>query len=211
MITVTRLLCNKIIRLLCCVVVILLYHNTAQAVGIKEQSIVCAEKYLNVREYTNNNDHPEIDKMLAYLGLPKRLSWCAAFVLTSYKDAAEILKVKQPLPKYGRVASLWEYCKKNPIRYKTFTAEQVRLGLVKLQAGDVIIWKHGDVKNGDFNGHTGLNISQINLTHIWTIEGNTLPNTSGNSGNQREGGGVYKRDRYIKSGNFSIIGFVRVN
>lgn len=172
-----------------------------------EEAVVQARKYSYVREITNHNDAPEIDQFLAYIGLPKQLSWCAAYVIFSYKNASEILHVKQPLPKYGRVAMLWETCKRNPLKYRTFTADDVRFGSVQLQAGDIPIFAHGTIRNGDFNGHTGLVQSQLSNVKMQTIEGNT---SSGNGGSQREGNGVFERTRTISPGTFRIIGFCRV-
>lgn len=165
-----------------------------------------AHKYLHVREKTNHNDSPEIDRMLAYLGLPKGLSWCAAFSLWNYHEAADELRVKQPFPKYGRVAMLWSTCQRNPLRYRAITPDEVRLGSVRLQPGDLPIWAHGTIKTGDFNGHTGLVEQQLSPRSFRSIEGNTQP---GPGGNQREGGGVYERTRAIEAGSFRIIGFCR--
>lgn len=181
--------------------------SKARGETIGEAAMQNAHRYLYLREKTNRNDAPEIDQFLKYLGLPSRLSWCAAFVIWNHKEAAEATGQKQPLPKHGRVAKLWEIAKNNPVRYTTFTTEQVRLGLIKLQPGDLPIWKSSPVTNGDFNGHIGHTIKQITNKHIRTIEGNTLP--EGQAGNQREGGGVYVRNRYLAPGNFTIIGFIR--
>lgn len=165
-----------------------------------------AHKYLWVKEKTNKNDHLEIDKMLGYLGLPKGLSWCAAFSLYNYKEAADELRVKQPFPRYGRVAMLWEKCKANPLRYKTITADDVRFRGVHLLPGDLPVWANGSIRDGDFNGHTGLVISQSSPMKFLSIEGNTMPS---NKGNQRDGGGVYVRERVIAPGSFRILGFCR--
>jgi hypothetical protein len=173
------------------------------------EAVHSAETYTYLRERTNKNDAPEIDMFLKYLGLPPRLSWCAGFVIYNYHLAADKLKVKQPVPRIGRCATLWSTCKSNPIRYKTFTVDQVRLGFIKLQTGDMAIWRHGVGTSTDFDGHIGLITGQVNNSHVTTIEGNTMPEASGNTGNQREGGGVYKRNRYLKPSSFAIIGFIR--
>ena len=165
-----------------------------------------SHRYLHVRERTNHNDAPEIDRMLAYLGLPKGLSWCAAFSLYNYHEAADELKVKQPFPRYGRVAMLWSACQRNPLRYRAITSYEVRLGSVRLQPGDLPIWANGTIKAGDFNGHTGLVEQQLSPRSFRSIEGNTQP---GPGGNQREGGGVYERTRSIDAGSFRILGFCR--
>lgn len=197
-------------KLLLVIVISLGLEAVVNATSLSSQALQESYKYQNLRERTNKNDHPQIDLFLKYLGLPPRLPWCAAFTLYCYKDAAETLNVKQPLPKYGRVATLWSYCKRTPSKCTTFTTEQVRLGLVKLQPGDLPIWKHGVSSEENFNGHIGLTVEQLSNTKLRTIEGNTLPETTGNAGNQRDGGGVYVRARYLAPGNFRIIGFIRV-
>jgi hypothetical protein len=171
-----------------------------------------SKKYLKLREKTNHNDAPEIDTMLKYVGLDNKAeyrskgqgySWCAAFVLYNYYEASNTLGLIQPLPKTAGVANLWNKTKANPIRYRTIPASQVRLGLVKLQPGDVIIWKHGSAA---FTlGHTGVNEQQLTMSTIFSIEGNT----SG-KGLSREGGGVFENERTISAtGSMQIVGFIR--
>lgn len=183
-----------------------LLASTAYADELPRAAVDNAHKYLHVRERSNRNDAPEIDRFLSYLGLPKGLAWCAAFSLYNYKEAADVLQVRQPFPRYGRVAMLWETCKRHPLKYRTITADQVRLGSVQLQAGDLPIWASGRIKGGDFNGHTGLVLAQISPIRFYSIEGNTTP---GPTGNQRDGGGVYERVRSISPGSFRILGFCR--
>lgn len=179
----------------------------ADAADLPAAATKNAHKYLDVRERTGNNDHPDIDRWLAYLGLPKYLSYCAAFSIYQYKEAADELRVKQPWPRYGRVARLWESCKANPLKYRAITADQVRLGSASLQPGDLPVWAHGTIRAGDFNGHTGLVIKQLSPRSFVSIEGNT---SSGNKGSQREGNGVFIRNRDIAPGSFRILGFCRV-
>lgn len=165
------------------------------------------KKYLHIREKTGNNDHPDIDRFLAYLGLPKGLSWCAAYVLFNWKEVAEAKGVKQPIPRYGRVARLKAVCESNPLKYRWIPAEQVRMGSVRLQKGDMPMWASGTIRNGDFNGHIGMLLQQFTLRSFQDVEGNT---GSGDAGSQREGNGVYIRTRTIAGGNFRILGFCRV-
>lgn len=165
------------------------------------------KKFLHIREKTGHNDHPDIDKFLKYLGLPKGLSWCAAYVLFNWKEASDELNEKQPLPRYGRVAMLKSTCERNPLKYRWITADEVRLGSVRLQKGDLPMWASGTIRNGDFNGHIGMELQQFSPIAFQDIEGNT---GSGNTGSQREGNGVYIRTRTIAGGNFRILGFCRV-
>jgi hypothetical protein len=171
-----------------------------------------AKKYLKLRERTNHNDAPDIDKFMKYVGLnnPAQYkstgtgySWCAGFVLYNYFEACSKLKIDQTLPKTAGVANLWNKTRANPIRYRTIPASQVRLGLIKLQPGDIIIWKHG--YSAFTLGHTGMNEEQLTMTEIFSIEGNT----SG-SGLSREGGGVFENKRIISAtGSMQIVGFIR--
>lgn len=191
------------------------FVSVARASDLPELAVQKGKAYLHVREHTNRNDAPEIDRMLAYLGLPKGLSWCAAYSLYCYKGAADELRVKQPFPKYGRVAMLWSACQRNPLKFRVITSDEVRLGSVRLQPGDLPLWANGTINTSrdknlgrfqDFNGHTGLVVQQLSPRSFRSIEGNTQP---GPGGNQREGGGVYERIREINGGNFRILGFCR--
>jgi hypothetical protein len=181
-------------------------------VDLGPATVTNAKKYLKLRERTNNNDAPEIDKMVKYVGLNNvaqykttgtGYSWCAAFVLYNYYESCLLLDVDQPLPRTAGVANLWNKTRANPIRYRTIPASQVRLGLIKLEPGDVIIWKHGTAA---FTlGHTGLNEKQLTFTKIFSIEGNT----SG-KGLSREGGGVFENERVLSAtGSMQIVGFIR--
>ena len=189
------------------IALILVAASQSMAGNLPQDAADNAQKYLHVRERYNRNDSPDIDRFLGYLGLPTGLAWCAAFSIYNYKEAADGLQVKQPLPRYGRVSMLWDHCKRNPIKYRAITADEVRRGSVKLQPGDLPIWASGTIKGGDFNGHTGLVRAQLSPTRFESIEGNTTP---GPTGNQRDGGGVYERTRAINPGTFRILGFCRV-
>lgn len=156
--------------------------------------------YLQVRERTNHNDAPEIDRFLAYMGLPKRLSWCAAYVVYCYGQAAVERRLPNPLPKYGRVAMLWQYAQANELRYRTIDPEDVMAGSVRPQPGDVVIWLYGTGPNP--NGHTGLVRYPIARQTVATREGNTGPGR----GIVREGNGVYDRERNV----VTMAGLIRV-
>lgn len=197
--------------------VILLAQGKCHAADeLPELAVQKGKAYLHVREKTNHNDAPEIDRMLAYLGLPKGLSWCAAFPLTCYREAADELSTEQPFPRYGRVAMLKATCERNPLKYRWITADEVRFGSVQLHTGDLSMWASGTINTKkdktigtfqDFNGHTGMVEYQLSPRSFRSIEGNTQP---GPGGNQREGGGVYERTRAIEPGSFRILGFCRV-
>ena len=196
-------------------ILLLTVAATGHAKTLQDATVEQSAKYLAVREHTNSNDSPEIDAMLKYLGLPKGLSWCAAYVLTCYRDGAEAAGVKQPIPKIGRVSLLWQTCKARELTFKTFSAEDVSMGIQKLQPADVPCWRHGSTATQNFNGHTGIVLAQIDKKTFKAREGNTV---AGNAGGQREQakgdknqGGVFDRTRTLGIGSgFAVVGFIRV-
>lgn len=177
---------------------ILLLCPPALAAPVNEKAVAVASQYLGIEEKTGRNDGPEVERFLAAVGLGKGQPWCAAFVVYSYGAAAK--PAANPLPKIARVALLWQRAGDRPSRYRLIEKDDLLTGLVRPQPGDIAIWLYGSGPNP--NGHTGLLRSGNRLT-LQTIEGNTMPT---NSGNQREGGGVYARERRTSS----LVGLIRV-
>ncbi len=175
---------------------------SACAATLQEQVISNSAKYLHVRELHNDNRGPEIDTWLKFLGLPTGQPYCAEFYVYNYHEAGF------SLPRQGRCVTLWRVCKDNGLRYKTFTAEDVSMGIEKIMPADGIIWRHGNGPGQNWNGHAGIALAQTGRTTFRTREGNTQP---GNEGNQREGGGVFDRQRKLNIGSsFQVVGFIRV-
>jgi hypothetical protein len=166
-------------------------------------------KYLYVREGKRPNSGPEIDRWLAYLGLSPGNPYCAAYVIGCSYEASMNLGVEQPLPRIGRVSSLWKAARKNPYKYKTVESSRVKQGIEKLQPGDIAIWSYGKLPgNSNWNGHTGVVVQQHDRNTFEDNEGNT---SSGKKGSQRDGDGVFKRKRTLGIGTrFPVEGFIRV-
>lgn len=180
------------------------------AKSLQEEVVATAEKYTYVREATGHNDGPEIKRWLGYFGLGQGNPYCAAFVIGGcYKEASDTLGVPQPLPKIARVSSLYKATKKNPYKYKVVSSVRVKQGIEKLTLADVVIWSHNKLPGNDnWNGHTGVVITQTGNNTFTAIEGNT---SSGTSGSQRDGDGVFKRKRSLGIGTkFPVEGFIRV-
>lgn len=178
----------------------------AEAVELPTAAVLNGSKYLNLREKTNRNDGPIIDKMLRYCGVPPRNSWCMAFVQWNYHEAADSLVIRNPLYRTARCSSFWWHAMNNPLKYYIIKPEDVMLGR-EINPGAIAIWRHGAAaKNRNWNGHTGLAIKRLSSRQFLCREGNTQP---GPSGNQREGGGVYDRTRGFGMGTtFEVQGFV---
>lgn len=162
--------------------------------------IKVAASLLYIREKTGNNDHPMIDRMFDYLGLPHNLSWCLAFCLWCVHMAVNPM----PYPKIARCSTFWEKAQANDFKYKTFDAEDVAWGIEKPLPGDIMVFSHSRVAGrNNWNGHAALVEKPITLRKWATIEGNT------NGAGSREGNGVYRKVRTAKQGSLALEGFVR--
>jgi hypothetical protein len=167
---------------------------------IGDSVIRVARGLLYIRERTGNNDHPMIDRMLDYLGLPHHLSWCLAFCLWCWHSAVNPM----PFPKIARCSTFLERVSEDSWRYKVFDAEDVAWGIEKLQPGDIGICSHSKVAGkNNWNGHAFLVVYPETARKWHTVEGNT------NGAGSREGNGVYLKIRQPREGNLALEGFVR--
>lgn len=181
------------------------YASQSYPSNLQENVLFCADGYSYVREHTNRNDSPEIDSWLKYIGLPKHQPYCAAFAISMYSCGN--YNEDSPLPKIGRVSAQYKAAQKNPYKYKVIPAVRVKQRIDKLHPADLACWAKG-VAAGNFNGHEGIVIYQIDYQTFKTIEANTGP---GEAGSQREGNGVYYRIRKLDlNKTFKVVGFIRV-
>ena len=179
--------------------------------------VITAKQYLNVREKTNHNDSPEIDRWLKNCGLGKGYSYCQAYTVNCYKETYEKHGLKSPYPMYAGVARVAEYCTKNSLKFKVISTKKLIWGVDSPQEGDIASWKHGKSQFTGFgyNGHAGL-VKYAKGKDIYTIEGNTKVGEGGDQsgtvlGDMRYGHeGVYERIRNINiNSNFPIMYFIR--
>ena len=184
------------------IVLMMAWLDQAHSATLQDRVVANSARYLHVRELHNDNRGPEIDQWLRYLGLPMGSPYCAAFLVWNYYECG------YKLPKIGRCSLLWQTVRHNELRYKTFTAEQVALGVETIQPADGVIWRHGNGPGQNWNGHAGIALRQIDRSTFKSREGNTMPTATGN---QREGGGVFDRTRKLGFGSsFRVVGFIRV-
>jgi hypothetical protein len=132
-------------------------------------------KEIGVREATNKNDGPRVETYLRSTGLGKGYSWCAAFVHFIFNECG----VKNAI-------TAWSPTAYNP---KNIVYEKGVLHKEPL-AADVFQIYSVSMKRVC---HTGFVNRRLNSRMVETVEGNTNPAGS------REGGGVYKLIRSIKS------------
>jgi len=144
--------------------------------------------FVGTKEEGNNSGY-WVTRYLKSVGLRPGNPWCAAFV-SFCLDSAKIktMRVRSGLARH--------FITKN----KTIRATKVVNSNMDIPMGTVVIWRRGTT----MFGHVGF-------TDKWkgrsgtTIEGNT---TSGKSGNQWNGGGVWYRKRTINPYNhFRITDF----
>jgi len=187
-----------------------------------------ASKYLGVRENTNRNDHPEIDRWLLDVGLDNKAltskgkqgySYCAAFVHSMLKQSYAMRGEKSKHLRSARVVDNWKNAKKDKFTYTVTPAKHVLIGAYKLHPADVIIWSNKKTDD-NWNGHTGFVVRQVSDSKFKAIEGNT--GASNKASEQREqygvstkleqNGGVRLKDRSIDPySSFLCEGFIRIN
>lgn len=147
-----------------------------------------ALSYVGITELTNKNDGPEVETFLKYVGRVKGNAWCAAYA--SYvKDLPGTIiepKVKSGLARH--------FESRSPDRL-VVKASKVLMGLKTIPRGSFVVWQRGET----VFGHVGLVREDWSGASGKTVEGNT---SSGKTGNQSDGDGVYKRNRTIYPGNF---------
>ena len=187
------------------------------AINAGDAVIEHAKTYLYVREKTNNNDAPEINKWLKNCGLGSGYSYCAAFVSSMYKEIYEKQNKKSPWPMSAGVASFAQQCTKKPFEFKIVSTKKLQWGIDSVQPGDVISWKHGSSIFTGFNylGHKGIGIDNKGSI-IHTIEGNTKAGPGGDQSGTVKGDmkygheGVYLRDRQLGlNTNFPIMFIIK--
>lgn len=130
---------------------------------------------VGVREATGRNDGPEVEMYLASVGLKKGYPWCSGFVAWSLNQA----EIPHRINAWSPTA---ENRNNFVFRNSKFVTEP--------QSGDVFTIWYTKLKR---IGHTGFYHENQNESIIVTVEGNT------NSQGSREGDGVYKKYRSLKT------------
>lgn len=149
-----------------------------------ELSESIAIKQIGVIEKTGKNDGIEVEKYLKSVGLGKGYPYCKAGQYYCYAEAVKELKqdkiiVNNPIPKTALANKVFDVAKTK--NQKTN---------YKAERHDFIVWRTPKKSTG----HIERIIKVAKGGWVETVAFNT---TSGNRGNQRDGGGVYKRKRNI--------------
>lgn len=141
------------------------------------RALFIAQQYVGITEQKPNRG-PQIDKWNTHAGVPLGSSYCAAFI-SFVLDSANV--------EYPTVRSALA---QKYITDKSIKATDVLAGYQEIPAGYLVIWKKG----GTWMGHIGITASKWENNIGLTIEANTSPT---NKGDQRNGDGVWKKQRRI--------------
>jgi hypothetical protein len=134
-------------------------------------------------EYTGRNDGKHIDRYARTVGMPLGSAYCYAAIYTWSSDAAHCQALSNPLPRTGSTQTAYS------VASKTFVASKY----TSARRGDILIWRIPR----KWLGHAAL-ITRVRPDGLLeTIEANT---SRGGSGDQRDGGGVWTKRRFINRG-----------
>lgn len=129
-----------------------------------------------------------IQKTFGFTGV----QYCVLFVLYCYKFACERQRINYPFPKTASSQSLYQWALEKGYIETDFS---------KLKHGDIVIWR----KLLTWQGHAAI-VESIapDRSAFTSIEGNTQ---NSDEGDQREGGGIFRRVRYMRKIDFKVDSF----
>lgn len=154
--------------------------------------LVIAQNFVGVKEIGNNRGL-WIDRWNKRAGIGVGNPYCATFGKFCLDSAKAVTPtIRSPL------ATNW-------LRNKwPISAKDVYYGFNDVPVGSCVIWRNGET----INGHFGFFVKWLGKNKLYTIEANT---SSGIKGSQRDGNGVYNRERVLSPfAYFRIEGFVPV-
>jgi hypothetical protein len=207
---------------------LLLLAAKARANSCYSQEIMdLAKSQLYVREKTNNNDAPEIDGYLKYLGLPKGLSYCITFDIWAIGKTYEAHGLKCPVPKIGKVSTLLKTVKKDKYKFTVHSARDVEYGIVKLKPAMIATWSHSKRLDRagkdayDWSGHAELVDCPTTYVKFDSVGANTTGTDDPRLQREQSGGtyklggpqgGVWKKHRSVsKQSSFYCEAFIELN
>lgn len=162
----------------------------------QDRLIEIAKSYIGTKESGGDNKGPQVEEFQKALGGPAvQQSWCTDFIHYCAKKVDAEQGSTYALYPSQLVLEMWE--KTDP-----------SLRLVNPEPGCAILWEHYKDGHKTGLGHAGI-VTRVGVGSVDTVEGNT----SDGSGINRDGDGVYSRQRAIVSSATStmkVLGFLRV-
>jgi hypothetical protein len=210
------------------IIFIALVGTNSEAHGGQYDSdiIFVASQYQYVREKTNKNDAPEIDKWLKFTGLdnPAEIkrngsgySYCAAFGCSVIAETYGYHNKKTPFFRNARCSEIYKLAKKDKYTYTVISANNIFNGAYTLHEADIAIWSSKKKREFDWNGHFGIVTKQFDPVYFEALEANTIgPNSTEGQREQVKGskniGGVFFKKRNTNPNwSFNPEGFIRIN
>lgn len=145
-----------------------------------EQVIANGYSDVGIVELSGNNDGKRIDTYARTVKMPLRSAYCYAAIYTWCQQASSISGYVNPLPRTGSTQTA----------YNVFIAKHKQSKHTSPHRGDILIWRIPR----KWLGHAAL-ITKVNDNgRIKTIEANT---SRSGTGNQRDGSGVWVKQRFI--------------
>lgn len=154
------------------------------------KSLAVAQSQVGVRELTGKNDGESIDSYNASVGNPKGSPYCMAGQYWAFVQICKSVCILRT----GHVRTFWNWAKR--------TGQRVQY---TPQHGDFLCWGYAT----NASGHVER-IREIGRAGwVITVAYNT---SSGSTGSQREGGGVYNRQRNLihPLGRMLVLGLVGI-
>lgn len=162
---------------------------------LHEKAFEIAEGEIGVTEATGKNDGPRVEAYLKVTGLGKGYPYCAAGISWCYYQAAKFYnKAKSfiPFPMTAGSQVVYDHARKHGKKTKK-----------SVKSKDFFIWR----KKDSYQGHIGIIDKVKKKGWVETIEFNT---SGSSSGDQRDGGGVWRKKRNLihPLGRLRVRGFV---
>lgn len=138
---------------------------------------------VGLRESTGNNDGKHIDRYARSVGMPLRSAYCYAAIYTWCQDVSISTGLQNPLPRTGSTQTA----------FSITAARLPQAASAKPKRGDVLIWRIPR----KWLGHAALITKATPEGVVYTIEANT---SRADNGNQRDGGGIWTKRRFLNRG-----------
>jgi len=151
-----------------------------------------ARSYIGVREQGGNNRGRQVEEFQRVIGGAEEEPWCMSFAQYCIKAAESETQANSQVTQSEHCLTVWN-------------GSPSELRRSRPEAGSLVIWRHGNSTKGE--GHVGI-VEAVNSDGTFTtIEGNT----SDSSGINREGDGVYRKQRDMDgAGDMRVVGFLKV-
>lgn len=165
--------------------------NTSTPLSDPAQKLLdVARSYIGVREQGGNNRGRQVEEFQRVIGGAEKEPWCMSFAQYCIKAAESATQANSQVPESEGCLAVWNGSPRELRRDRP-------------EPGSLVIWRHGNSSQG----HVGI-VEAVNSDGTFTtIEGNT----SDSSGINREGDGVYRKQRdQDGAGDMRVVGFLKV-